>query len=402
MSRALGVSLFLAFALLIVGSTHYYLWARLIRDIALPAPWFELATLAIAFLGISLPGAMVLARLLSGRLARILVWFAFSWMGVFFLLLCLVAAADVLHFFIWFALKFLPLAPLADPASQIFVARLIAATVTLIAIVGGIVASRLARRGPVVTHIQVTLSRWPKALDDFTVVQISDLHVAPLLSLAYVENVVALANAAQPALICITGDLVDGSVRRLRHAIAPLKNLQAKYGTFFVTGNHEYYAGVDAWLREISSLGIRVLRNERVTLGGATSEPDASFDLAGIDDWTARRFGNGHGSDLGKALAGRDARRELILLAHQPKAVYQAAEQGVGLMLSGHTHGGQIWPFGYIVRLVQPYLKGLNRHGPTQVYVSRGTGYWGPPMRLGAPPEITVLHIRAPGEALQP
>lgn len=252
------------------------------------------------------------------------------------------------------------------------------------------VALRSALTGPVVTHVAVRLRRLPHAQAGTTIAQISDLHVAPLLGRDYVARVVARTNALQPSLIVITGDLVDGTVEQLRDAVAPLAELRAPHGVYFVTGNHEYYSGVDPWIAELTRLGVRVLRNERVTIGDAA----ASFELAGIDDWTAASFGGGHGANLAEALRGHDPARELILLAHQPKAIYEAAELGVGLMLSGHTHGGQIWPFGYLVKLAQPYLAGLAQHGATQIYVNRGTGYWGPPMRLAVPPELTLLELQ--------
>jgi predicted MPP superfamily phosphohydrolase len=180
-------------------------------------------------------------------------------------------------------------------------------------------------------------------------------------------------------------------VAELRDAIAPIAGLRARHGVYFVTGNHEYYSGVDAWLAELTRLGVRVLRNERVEIGGG----DASFDLAGIDDWSSRGMAPGHGPDLPRALDGRDPARELVLLAHQPRAVHEAAARGVGLQLSGHTHGGQIWPWGFAVRLQQPYVLGLSREGRTHIYVSPGTGYWGPPMRLGTRGEITRVILRA-------
>jgi predicted MPP superfamily phosphohydrolase len=170
--------------------------------------------------------------------------------------------------------------------------------------------------------------------------------------------------------------------------VEPLAKLRARYGVFFVTGNHEYYSGVDDWLAELERLGVRPLRNERVALG----DRGASIDLAGVDDQSARGFGPGHGADYAKALGGAEPDRELILLAHQPSQIIHAARAGVGLQLSGHTHGGQIWPFGALVRLNQPYIAGLHRHDDrTQIYVSRGTGYWGPPMRLFCPAEITKV-----------
>jgi len=216
------------------------------------------------------------------------------------------------------------------------------------------------------------------------------VHVGPTIGRTFIEQIVAQANAANPDVIAITGDLVDGSVEELREHVAPLAQLKARYGVYFVTGNHEYYSGAQAWCEELERLGIRVLRNERVSIGGA----DASFDLAGIDDAHAHQFGNGHGADLARAVLGRDPSRELVLLAHQPRAVFEAVEHGVGLQLSGHTHGGQIWPWTYLVRLQQPVVAGLARFSDTQVYVSRGTGYWGPPMRLAAPAEITRVTLR--------
>lgn len=195
-------------------------------------------------------------------------------------------------------------------------------------------------------------------------------------------------NALEPDVIAITGDLVDGTVEDLREHVAPLAGLRAKHGVYFVTGNHEYYSGVDAWIAELSRIGVRVLRNERVEIRVG----DDAIDLAGVDDFSARRV-PGHGPDLKRALEGRDPARELILLAHQPRAIEEASRLGVGLQLSGHTHGGQIWPWTYLVYLQQPYVSGLHRHGDAQVYVSRGTGYWGPPMRLGADAEITKLTL---------
>jgi predicted MPP superfamily phosphohydrolase len=183
----------------------------------------------------------------------------------------------------------------------------------------------------------------------------------------------------------ITGDLVDGSVEQLGALTAPLKELHAKDGVFFVTGNHEYYSGVDEWLAYLGELGIRVLRNERVPVG--------PIDLAGVDDWSARSFGHGHGADLSKALAGRDKERPVVLLAHQPQAIVEAEQHGVDLQLSGHTHGGQMFPWVYAVKLVTPYVAGLYQHKTSALYVSRGTGYWGPPVRVGAPAEITHLTL---------
>jgi predicted MPP superfamily phosphohydrolase len=240
-----------------------------------------------------------------------------------------------------------------------------------------------------VKKVEVGLTRLPGALGGFKIAQLSDLHIGPTLGREWLTDVVARTNALEPDIVAITGDLVDGSVSELGEHVAPLGDLRAKHGVYFVTGNHEYYSGVDAWIARLRELGVRVLRNERVSIG----DGEASFDLAGIDDYRAKDFGNGHGADLDKAIAGRDPARELVLLAHQPKAALEAATKGVGLQLSGHTHGGQIFPWGFFVRLDQHFVAGLDKVGDLLLYTSSGTGYWGPPMRVGAPPEITLLQL---------
>jgi predicted MPP superfamily phosphohydrolase len=240
-----------------------------------------------------------------------------------------------------------------------------------------------------VVDVEVLLGKLPRELDGFTIVQLSDLHVGRTIDRAFVQRVVDRANALAPDLVALTGDLVDGKVGDLRDEIAPLGQLRAAHGVFAVTGNHEYYAGVDPWIAEITRLGARYLRNERVSIGRG----EASFDLAGVDDHNAR--GSGHGEDLATATAGRDPGRALVLLAHQPRQVRRACRHGVDLQLSGHTHGGQIWPWHYLVKLQQGgLLAGRYEHGGTELYVTRGCGYWGRPVRLLAPLEITRVILR--------
>src|SRR5690606_38881361 len=229
----------------------------------------------------------------------------------------------------------------------------------------------------------------PSELAGLTIAQLTDIHVGPTIGRAFIEDLVRRTNALEPDVIAITGDLVDGSVAELGEAVRPLGELRARHGVFFVTGNHEYYSGADEWIAFLESIGIRVLRNERVTI----EHEGAAIDIAGVDDWEAKQFGNGHGRDLRKALEGRAPERKVVLLAHQPKQIDEAAELGVDLQLSGHTHGGQIVPFNFLVRLQQPYVAGLHDHGPTKLYVSPGTGYWGPPMRLGVAAEITRIEL---------
>lgn len=245
-----------------------------------------------------------------------------------------------------------------------------------------------------VKDMAVTITKLPASFDGFRIVQITDLHIGPMINGKWLRKLVIKINALNPDLIVITGDLVDGTVAELHHHVAPLAELRSQHGTYFVTGNHEYYSGVDAWCRHIAQLGITVLRNESVSISSGIA--DESFDLAGVDDWGSRHFPGG-GPDLAKALAGRDPSNVLVLLAHQPAAIREAALYGVDLQLSGHTHAGQIWPFTYLVPLQQPYSKGLHLHPETQtqIYVSSGTGFWGPPMRLGTSAEITHITLRS-------
>jgi predicted MPP superfamily phosphohydrolase len=377
--RAAQVLMFLAVVTLVVGGIHYLLWARLVRDPAWPAPWPRVGAALLWALGLALPLGMFAGRVLPRPVLSPLAWGLFLWMGAAFVLFVLVSLGELTR------LAATALGALHDPARRQWFARALAAT----AGVGGGGVSALAVRTAVaaltVRTVRVPLARLPPTMAGYVIVQLTDIHVGPTIDRRFMLELVARVNALRPDAIVITGDLVDGSVATLGEHVAPLADLRARHGVFFVTGNHEYYSGVDAWLAELGRLGLRVLRNERVTLG----DDAASFDLAGVDDWSAARHGEGHGADLPRALYGRDPARELVLLAHQPKAVAEAAARGVGLVLSGHTHGGQLWPFSYVVALDQPIVAGLHRVGETWAYVSEGTGYWGPPMRLGTRAEIT-------------
>jgi uncharacterized protein len=367
---------FVAIVVLVTGALHFYLWADLVAGPGLPSPWRELATGALGLLAVLLVAAMVWRR--RFRRQRFLVSLLMTWLGVLFLLFTLLVVSDAVRLVVYVAGGHL-----SRPAVAVTVVALGAAAA---------VAAAIGARRLVVKPVEVTLARLPAELDGTTIVQITDLHIGPTLRRDFVADVVARVNALAPDVVAVTGDLVDGSVPQLRAAVAPLGDLRARWGVYFVTGNHEYYSGADPWVAELRRLGVHVLRNERVSIG---LDPTASFDLAGVDDHSARGLARGHGEDLAGALAGRDPTRELVLLAHQPRTVLEAARRGVGLQLSGHTHGGQIWPWRYLVYLQQPFVSGLDRVGDTWIYTSCGTGYWGPPMRLGAPAEITRIVLRA-------
>ncbi len=392
-----AIAVFLVVAITVLGGVHFYLWARLVRDPVLAEPWRRVATGALVLLALSIPAAIFASRTASRSLARIVPIVAFTWLGLAFLLFCALAAADLARLAAqgasalaeWLRSR---QEPPADPERRMFIARALAGT-ALAATAGAAGCGFRSATGPAeVTEVPVRLERLPPALSGFSIVQISDLHAGPTIREREVRRLVDQVNALRPDLVAITGDLADGSVADLGPAIAHFGRLDARHGVYFVTGNHEYYTGhLEQWLAELRRLGVRVLRNERV----AISDHGASFDLAGIDDWNADRYGNGHGPDLVRALAGRDPAHSLVLLEHQPRGLGEAIRAGVELQLSGHTHGGQIFPFGLVVSGVFPYLKGLYRRNEPgrsgQIFVSRGAGYWGPPMRLGSPPEIARI-----------
>jgi predicted MPP superfamily phosphohydrolase len=247
-----------------------------------------------------------------------------------------------------------------------------------------------ARRTARVKRVTVPVEGLDPALDGFRIAQLSDVHVGPTIRRRDVEAIVARVNALDADLVAVTGDLVDGSVAELADEVAPLAGLRSREGTFFVTGNHEYYAGAAAWIAHLRRLGMRVLLNAHATL----ERGPARLVVAGVTDVSAGHFDPAHASDPVRALAGAPAGAFRLLLAHQPRSAAAAAAAGADLQLSGHTHGGQFWPWGHFVRLQQPFTAGLARLGRMWIYTSRGTGYWGPPKRVAAPSEITLLTLR--------
>jgi len=381
------VLLLLVAASLLVGA-HAYLAQRLVLEPGLAPPWRGLLLGILAGLGASLVLQPVAERGLAPRLAQVLAWPAALWMGLAFLLLLLLGVSDVALWLLGSAA--LAASGAADGEASAAGAR--AVGVLAIAFVAGAWGLRSALRPPDRRRVEIPLVRWPKGLDGFRIVQISDLHIGPLLGRRFAEQLVARVNALEPDLVAITGDLVDGSVRRLAADVEPFARLEARHGVFFVTGNHDHYSDADAWADHVAGLGLRVLRNERVCI----REGGVAFDLIGVDDHRGDWI-RGGGEDLPKALHGRDPERPSVLLAHDPSTFKRASALGVDLQISGHTHGGQIWPFGALVRLAIPFVAGRYRRNGAELYVSRGTGFWGPPMRLFAPAEIGELILRCEG-----
>lgn len=352
------------------------------------------------FVGLMVLSAASLATgllLKSGDLAttaplRALAWVRYTLLGFFSTVFCLLVLRDagVLSVRLWAKLR-----RHRDPVLCAMVERCSARVLIGLAVLATAVGFWQAVKMPDVVRVDIPLAALPPEMDGFTIAQISDLHVGPTIRRDRVAEVVAAVNAASPDLVAITGDLVDGSVAALGSEVAPLRDLRSRFGTYFVTGNHEYYSGAGEWVQALPSLGMKVLMNDHVLL---QPTPSHRLLLAGVPDVTGSLFveslGPEHRSD--PALArGQDAAEVAVLLAHQPRAAFAAAAAGFDLQLSGHTHGGQFWPWGLLVPLQQPFVVGLHSLGKMQVFVTRGAGYWGPPNRLGSPSEIVLVTLRA-------
>ena len=358
---------------------HGYIGWRLVPPLAdlTPLPAAALALLLMAS-AVLLPVALVVARRRSQPGADRLQWIGMTLLGLFSSLLVATLGRDVL----------LALAGLLGAGGLQPLTAAVAAGGALLVTAWGFVN---ARRTAAVVDVDVPLAGLPAALQGFTIAQISDIHVGPTIKHGYLRAIVDKVNLMGADMVAVTGDLVDGSVHELGAHVAPLGALASRHGTFFVTGNHEYYSGAHAWITELERIGVRVLMNEHVVL----SHDAARIVVAGVADFGAHHFDPAHRSDPHAALAGAPGRDEVVrvLLAHQPRSATEAERAGAHVQLSGHTHGGQFWPWNLFVPLQQPFTAGLHRLQDLWVYVSRGTGYWGPPKRFGAPSEITRLRL---------
>ncbi len=383
----------MALVFLISLLLHALVGWRLAADLATTAPWLANALwLGLIASALFMPMGVLARRFARPPLDKLLTWAGLLCMGLFSSTFVLTLLRDLLLGALTLAQDVLPVS-LAFSSLRAQSALMLPVLALLITILGFWNARRTAQ----VVRVDVPIANLPDALVGFSMAQISDIHVGPTIKARYLQRIVDRVNLLGADLVAITGDLVDGSVNELGHQVAPLAQLTSTYGSFFVTGNHEYYSGAHRWIDKLRSLGIQVLMNEHVVIDHRLDSQDveaAKVVVAGVTDYSAHHFDENHRSDPHAAIANAPEQAFFkLLLAHQPRSAAAAADAGFDLQLSGHTHGGQFWPWGYFVRFQQPFTAGLHRLQQLWVYTSRGTGYWGPPKRFGAPSEITFLRL---------
>jgi len=385
----------------ILTSMYGFIGWRIIVPAGLAPPWNWISfVILIVFLLIPPVPIILRAYGIDNSLSNLLAWIGYLSLGFFSLVFTFIVMRDLIWLITLAAQKVFLLvrdffnfgdsaAGLFNPGRRHFFINSI--NLGILSLAGAFAGYGLfeARRRPKVVKVLVPINDLPDDLEGFRIVQITDIHVSPTIKRDYVQNIVDQANSLKPDVIVFTGDLADDSVPHLRDEVAPLAELSAPYGSYFVTGNHEYYSGVEDWLKEVERLGFTVLVNEhRVLQRGA-----GAVLLAGVTDYNAGQILPQHASNPEASLNGVSSSHVKILLAHQPRSIYAAANLGFDLQISGHTHGGQYFPWHFVVGLQQPYIAGLHRHDKTWIYVSRGAGYWGPPLRIGARSEITVIKL---------
>jgi uncharacterized protein len=382
----------------LVALAHWYLWKRLVKDTTRPGMARRVGAVAAVVLALLVFATVALGRSVPPSVGQWFSWPGYIWFALMFYLFLITLLLELPRLALrgWVRRRPLeatattstePAAPTSDVGRRLFLSRglALAAGAASVSLVGTGLVSALGP--PDLLRIRIPLRRLDPSLAGFRIAVVSDIHLSAILRRSHTERLVRMINESEPDLVAIVGDLADGTVADLGDAAAPLADLVSREGSFFVTGNHEYFIDPDGWVRELDRLGVHTLRNERTRISRAA----ASFDLAGVTDVSGRAHHDA--PDFDRALAGRSPTDPVVLLAHQPVQVTDAAARGVDLQLSGHTHGGQLYPFHYVVAASQPSLAGLSKVDSTWLYVTRGAGFWGPPVRVGAPPDITLVEL---------
>ena len=374
----------------VIGSLACYVGLRLI-----PPGWSTSARLwawlAIAAVVIVQPASLVVRFVLhSAAIGDALMWISFVAMGLFLMVLSYTLLRDVG----WLAGRLTRVLPAEPARRQALLDMTNVGVLALSAATFGIGLKRALAR-PSVVEVTIPIAGLPQALEGFVIAQISDIHIGPTIKGSFMQSVVDTVNQLNADLIAVTGDLVDGSVAELGQHTAVLSELKARHGAWFVTGNHEYYSGVEEWVDEVKRLGLTVLIDEHRVI-----EHDGhQIVVGGVADYTAAGMVPAHKSDPHAAMRGAPATAPLkLLLAHQPRSAFAAAAAGFHLQLSGHTHGGQFFPGNCVIHLVQPFAAGLHGHQGMHIYTNSGTGYWGPPLRTTrATSEVTRITLTRAG-----
>jgi len=393
-----GVIVFVVFAFAMIGLIHLYLWKRLVRDTFRPGPWRRAGTVVAIVLGVLVPATLIGTRAGQWWLA----WPGYLWLAVMFYLIIVLVLLEIpmLVAKLWLRRQRKaasepvlvgaggpPIEPTVDhsPDRRLLLSRgaAIFAGLTAAGVAGSGIRSALGP--PQLDRVTIPLAKLPRTMDGMRIALVSDIHLGPLRGRGHTERIVNMINDMDADIVAVVGDMVDGSVEELGAAAAPLERLRSRRGAYFVTGNHEYFSGYREWVDEVARLGLRPLRNERLEIEG--------LDLAGVNDIAGEEYQDG--PDFAKTFDGRDGGRPVVLLAHQPVQAHNAAKYGVDLQLSGHTHGGQMIPWNLLVRLEQPVVSGLGTVDGTKVYVTNGAGFWGPPVRVGAPPQVTLVELNS-------
>jgi predicted MPP superfamily phosphohydrolase len=381
---------FVGLIIVVIGLIHLYLWKRLVRDPFRKGWPRRIGGILAIVLAVLVPATLIGVR--NGHV-KWLAWPGYLWLALMFYLLVVLAVVEIprLAARLWIRRKTRQEAreQPAEVPEQGLDRRLVLARGA--AIFAGLTAAGITGYGvqtalgpPRVARLRVPMAKLPRAMDGTRLAVVSDIHLGPLTGAGHTERIVEVINSVDADIVCVVGDLVDGSVAELGRFAAPLSGIKSRRGAYFVTGNHEYYSGFQEWVDEVARLGVRPLRNERLELDG--------LDLAGVNDLGGADVGDS--PDFAKALGDRDPARPVVLMAHQPLAARDAAPFGVDLQVSGHTHGGQMAPFNLLVKLQQPVVSGFGEVDGVPVYVTNGAGFWGPPVRVGAPPQVSVLELR--------
>ncbi|WP_369205613.1 metallophosphoesterase [Streptomyces sp. PU-14G] len=424
-------AVFVLVGLVVLGAlvgAHLHLWRRFVRDVAAPGGWWRrTGTVLAVLLPLTTVGALVSGR--AGApflLEQILAWPGYLWLACLLYLMLALLAAELVRFVLrrtaWGRARAAtprtegpapapvpePVPSETDPAGadgtaadgtgslavplsapvptrRVFLARTLAVTAGAAGLGTTAAGAYGVLNGPTLKHLTIPLAKLDRSASGYRIAVVSDIHLGPILGRAHTQRIVDTINRAQPDLVTIVGDLVDGTVADLGPAAEPLRALRSRHGSYFVTGNHEYFGDAHSWVDHLRELNVHPLENARRELPG--------FDLAGVNDIQGEA--QGEGPDYDKALGDRDTSRAVVLMAHQPVMVHEAADHHVDLQLSGHTHGGQLWPGPYLAALANPTVAGLDRYGDTQLYVTRGAGAWGPPVRVGAESDVTVVTLAA-------